>query len=91
MRCISIYNSRIKCKVLCVNLLFFGGVILQITYKKLWKMLIDRDSYMMLVYKFVHKLKHREIAKIMGLTTSIVTNKISRSLKTLKEKMKNEK
>ncbi|MDG0889591.1 RNA polymerase sigma factor [Paracholeplasma manati] len=55
------------------------------------EMLIDRDSYMMLVYKFVHKLKHREIAKIMGLTTSIVTNKISRSLKTLKEKMNNEK
>lgn len=53
--------------------------------------LIDYESYQMLVYKFVHNLKHREIAQIMGVTTSVIGNKIARALRTLKEKLEIEK
>ncbi len=52
--------------------------------------LIDEESYQMLVYKYVHNLKHREIANVMEVTTSVVGNKIARALKVLKEKLNDE-
>lgn len=49
---------------------------------------LDKESYEILILHYVHNLKYREIAQIKNKTTSSITNKASRALKSLKEKLK---
>lgn len=48
---------------------------------------IDQESYEILVFHYVHDLKYREIAAMKNVSTSVVTNKASRAMKILKEKL----
>lgn len=55
------------------------------------KNILDKESYEILVLHYVNNLKYREIAAIKNVTVSVITNKASRAMKLLKEKLKNEK
>ena len=52
------------------------------------KELLDQESYEILVLHYVHNLKYREIAAMKKVSTSVITNKASRAMKILKEKLK---
>lgn len=52
------------------------------------KELLDKESYEILVLHYVNNLKYREIAAIKKVSTSVITNKASRAMKILKEKLK---
>ena len=52
------------------------------------KNLIDQESYEILVLHYVNELKFREIAEIKKVSTSAITNKASRAMKLLREKLK---
>ncbi|HQC30533.1 MAG TPA: sigma-70 family RNA polymerase sigma factor [Acholeplasmataceae bacterium] len=52
------------------------------------KELLDQESYEILVLHYVHNLKYREIAAMKKVSTSVITNKASRAMKILREKLK---
>lgn len=54
------------------------------------KQYLDKESYEILILYYVHNLKYREIALIKETTTATITNKASRAIRLLKEKLKDE-
>jgi len=52
------------------------------------KKILDQESYEILVLHYVNNLKFKEIAVMKKVSTSVITNKASRAMKLLKEKLK---
>lgn len=52
------------------------------------KDILDQESYEMIIYRYIHNLKHREIAERMNVTTAVVSNKLARALKKIKRNAK---